>query len=89
MALAGVDSQAGSDPVRGLAWRHGRELIDGISSWLTECHGYNHPHIRASVAAQLERMPHVMLGMVSTFTVAESGGTVDEATPESTDSYDY
>ena len=40
----------------------GRELIDGIASWWTACHGYNHPHIREGVAAQLERMPHVMLG---------------------------
>jgi adenosylmethionine-8-amino-7-oxononanoate aminotransferase len=40
----------------------GRELIDGIASWWTACHGYNHPHIRAAVTEQLERLPHVMLG---------------------------
>jgi adenosylmethionine-8-amino-7-oxononanoate aminotransferase len=40
----------------------GRELIDGIASWWTSCHGYNHPHIRAAVGRQLEVMPHVMFG---------------------------
>jgi adenosylmethionine---8-amino-7-oxononanoate aminotransferase len=40
----------------------GRELIDGIASWWTACHGYNHPHIRAAVERQLQTMPHVMLG---------------------------
>ena len=40
----------------------GRELIDGIASWWTACHGYNHPHIRDAVIRQAGIMPHVMFG---------------------------
>ncbi len=40
----------------------GRELIDGIASWWTACHGYNHPRIRAAVERQLAQMPHIMFG---------------------------
>lgn len=40
----------------------GRELVDGVSSWWTACHGYCHPHIEQAVKAQVEKLPHVMLG---------------------------
>jgi adenosylmethionine-8-amino-7-oxononanoate aminotransferase len=40
----------------------GRELVDGVASWWTACHGYNNPHIRQAVARQLKQMPHVMFG---------------------------
>lgn len=40
----------------------GTVLIDGIASWWTACHGYNHPHLRAALEEQARRLPHVMFG---------------------------
>lgn len=40
----------------------GRELIDGIASWWTACHGYRNQHIEQEVIKQLGALPHVMFG---------------------------
>ena len=32
----------------------GGDLVDGIASWWTACHGYNHPHIRDAVDAMMQ-----------------------------------
>ena len=40
----------------------GRALVDGTASWWTAAHGYDHPHIRARLSAQLESLPHVAFG---------------------------
>ena len=50
-----------SEGVR-LALADGRVLVDGIASWWTACHGYNHPHIAEALREQLARLPHVMFG---------------------------
>ncbi|QCE33245.1 adenosylmethionine--8-amino-7-oxononanoate transaminase [Acetobacteraceae bacterium] len=42
--------------------KDGRDLIDGIASWWTACHGYCHPHIQKAVIQQVQTMPHMMFG---------------------------
>lgn len=52
---------ASADGVR-LTLADGRVLIDGVASWWTAAHGYNHPHIKQAIQKQLDVVPHVMFG---------------------------
>ncbi len=45
-------------------WLHdadGRRYLDGVSSWWVNLFGHSHPHIKAALTDQLERLDHVML----------------------------
>lgn len=40
----------------------GRQLIDGMASWWSVIHGYQHPRLDAALTGQITRMAHVMFG---------------------------
>ena len=54
--------------------KDGRTLIDGISSWWSVAHGYNHPHIIKAIEKQARILPHIMIAgfaVDSTYELAE------------------
>jgi len=48
-----------------LTFADGRTVIDGMASWWSTIHGYNHPEINAAVSTQLNKFAHVMFGGIT------------------------
>ena len=63
----------------------GRELIDGMASWWSAIHGYNHPRLNAAAHGQIDKMAHVMFGGITHEPAIELAKKLVAMTPEGLD----
>lgn len=59
----------------------GRRLVDGMASWWSAIHGYNHPSLNRAAGEQLKKMAHVMFGGLTHEPAARLAETLVAITP--------